>query len=225
MRHLVVVLVVAALAGGCASGGAIRELGSKEKEVIDAVRQRISENEPKVEAASKTLGELGASYVDKEFGLELALAKAKRLDSMRAPWAAPPDEFRETQRAVVLYHLYDVEMAEQRVLDARMAERRAAVQEINRAYGDLEKLLVEASKSLELVLGYLNQPKSARILAFTESFLGEVTAFRERLAESDSPRLQKLAADVARYEMMVGQAKQRADSALQALMRLGGEQQ
>ncbi len=223
MKRALLVVAVAVLATGCVSGGSVRDLGAKEKEVIQAVHERIRQNKPHVQNAAKQLGELGGDFAEKEFELELALAKAKRLDSMNSFLASPPDEFRETQRAVVLYHLYEVEQAEQKVLQARLKERRASAQEISAAYGQLESLLVSAAKNLEIVLKYLNQPKSAQILAFTETFLGEVKAFHQKLAQSDSPRLKKLAAEVAQFEAQATQAKQGASEALQAFSALKGE--
>ena len=219
---LIVFAVFAVFSASCASSGSVRDLGVKEKEVIQGVQKRISANKPMVDSASKSLGELGAAYAEKEFELELALAKAKRLESMQSFLASPPEEFRETQRAVVLYHLYEVEQTEQKVLEARMAERRASVEEIGAAYRQLEVLLKDAAKNLEIVLEYLNQPKSARILAFTENFLSEVTAFRETLEKSDNPRLQRLAADVAQFEILAFKAKEDATKALQAYTTVTG---
>ncbi len=223
MKARVLLIVFAVFATGCVSSGSVRELGQKEKDLIQAVQKRISDNKPKIDGAAKTLGELGATYAEMEFGLELALAKAKRLESMQSFLASPPAEFRETQRAVVLYHLYEVEQAEQKVLEARIAERRASVQEIGAAYQQLGTLLNDAAKNLEIVLKHLNQPRKARILAFTETFLGEVKAFRETIETSDNARLQKLAADVAHFETLAGKAKEDATKALQAFITLIGE--
>ena len=222
MKTSILLFVFAIFAAGCASSGSVRDLGAKEKEVIQGVQKRISANKPMVDSASRSLGELGAAYAEKEFELELALAKAKRLESMQSFLASPPEEFRETQRAVVLYHLYEVEQTEQKVLEARMAERRASVQEIGAAYRQLEVLLKDAAKNLEVVLENLNQPKSARILAFTENFLSEVTAFRETLEKSDNPRLQRLAADVVQFEILAGKAKEDATRAIQAYTTVTG---
>ncbi len=218
MKQAVILLCLALITISCATGGAVRELGIAELEVIQAVDERLKRNEEAMRGAARNLGELGAEYAEKEFVLALALAKAKRLESMRAPWTSPSEEFAETERAVVLYHLYQVEMAEQNVLEARMQERRAAAQELLTAYQRMRPLLKGAAQNMEVVLKYLNQPNSARILAFTENFLGEVTAFREAL-QADSPRLRKFAEDVARYEEVASRAKQQADMALNAILR------
>ena len=210
------------LMSGCATGGSVRQLGPLEMEVIHAVDKAVTDHGPMLEAAARSLGELGAEYAKKEFELELSVAKAKRLESMQAPWASPTSDLASTQRAVVLYHLYEVEMAEQRVLDARMAERRAAAQQIIAHYGRLSPLLRESAQNMETLLQYLNQPKGAHIAAFAQAFLGEVTAFRSTLQASDNLELQRLAADVARYEASAGRAKEQAASALDAILRLGG---
>lgn len=221
MRRLVIPLGVALLSA-CATGRSIRQLGPMEMQLIQAVDSAVAANEPMMRAAANNLGELGAEYTQKEFELELSLAKAKRLESMQAPWASPTPDLAATQRAVLLYHLYEVEMAEQRVLDARMAERRAAAREVLANYQRLGPLLTEAARNMEVLLQHLNQPKSAQIMAFADALLGEVTAFRERLRASETPELQALAADVARYEAFANRAKERASAAVDAVMRLGG---
>ena len=207
---------------GCAAldPAAVRDLTDSELAAFNALDQRLADNRPAMRSATKNLGELGAEWTEKAFELERNLAKAKRLESMQAPWAPVREEFAKTQRSVVLYHLYEVEMAEQKVLEARMAQRRAAAQELSKAYDRNAKLLDDASTNLEIVLQYLNQPKSASIRAFTANFLSEVTAFREQLQKSENPRLVALAEDVARHETAVVVYKQQADEALQALLRL-----
>lgn len=222
MKTAVISLYILALTTGCAAldSGAVRELSQHEKAAFNALDDRLQANRPLMEDATTTLGELGAEWTEKEFELERDLAKAKRLESMSAPWASPRDEFVETQRSVVLYHLYEVEMAEQEVLEARMAKRRAAAEELLIAYDRYAELLGEASNNLEMVLKYLDQPKSAQIISFTSTFLSEATAFREQLQKSENPRLQSLAEDVARNEATVLAFKQQADDALQAYLRL-----
>ena len=223
MRRACAVLGIAFLAAGCVSSGPVRELGGKEREAIDAARDRLRDNRPKIEDAAFTLAELGAEYAEKEFGLDLALAKAKQIDSMQSLLAVPSDELVETRRAVLLYHLYEVERTQQRVLDARIRERYATVREITSAYRRLETLLGTAAENLEIVLKYLNQPKSARILAATETFLSEVEEFREAMAKTESPQLRRLAADVERYEAAAAKAQEEAMTALRALGELKGD--
>ena len=209
---------------GCSAfrGESVRELGEREKQVFDALRTRLTQNAPMMRNAATTMGNLGADYAEKEFELELALAKAKRLESMTAPWNAPRDDMAATQRAVVLYHLYELELAEQKVLQSRMEKRRADAAEVLAAYNQFSVLLSHAQDNMKIVLQYLNQPKSARIRAFTATFLDEVTAFREGLQASENPRLKELAEDVARYEEMAQKAKEQADEALTSIFSTRG---
>ena len=222
MKNTVASILFLMLLGGCVSNGPIRDLGKKEKDVIQKLNKRLADNKPIIESATKVMGDLGAQYEEYNFALELSLAKSKRLDSMQSFLSSPPDEFRETQRAVILYHLYEVELAEQKVLQARMAERRASVQEIATAYAQLGKILSDATKNLEVLLKHVNRPKNARIVAFTDTFLGEVKTFRTTLAESDNPRLKELASEVEAFEIRAEKAKQDATSALQLFTSSNG---
>ena len=139
---------------------------------------------------------------------------------MQAPWVTPVDELSVTRRAVVLYHFYGLELAEEKVLEARILERQARAREILTGYRRLNALLADAARNLEIVLEHLNQPADARIRAFTATFLVEVTAFQEQLRESDNPRLRELADDVRRYEEAARQSAEEAESALQAILKL-----
>lgn len=210
------------LLGACASGGSIRQLGELELQTLNKVDSALAANEAMMSAAAASLGELGAAYAALEFDLELKMVQAQRLEAMRAPWAAPPDDLVATQRAVVLYHLYEVELAQQKVLDARMAERRAAGRNVLEAYQRLAPLLRDASQNMEVLLEHLNQPKDARIRMIANAFLGEVASFRTTLQSSANPELQGLAADVARYEDFANRAKEQAAAALNGILKPGG---
>jgi hypothetical protein len=140
---------------------------------------------------------------------------------MRAPWAAPRSEFATTQRAVVLYHLYQMELAEREELEARIRERRARAREVLVTYRRLHALLVEASENLELVLEYLNQPASTRISEYTENLLAEIGAFRAELQQSENPQLRGLAEDVARYQEAARRSREDAEKAVDAILRAG----
>ena len=224
MKRILLVLCIVILSTGCTTmGGSVRDLGEKEKEAFQALDSRLAENEKPLNAAAENLGNLGAEYAEKEFELELSLAKAKLLEAMKAPWAPVRDEFAATQRAVVLYHLYQIEIAEQKMLEARMNERRVAAQEIMAAQKKLRTLLKEASENLEILLKYLNQPTSAKILAFSENFLNEVTAFRKKLQASENPRLRQLAQDTARYEALANKTKEQAVKAVEVIIKAKGE--
>ena len=169
------------------------------------------------------LGELGAEYERMAFSEELAMSQTKRLESMQAPWAAPPDSLVATQRAVVLYHLYEVERAEHKVLMSRIAARRESATQVLAAYRKLRTLLEDAGKNLEIVLGHLNQPESARIRALTTTFLNEVTAFRNQLQASENPRLREMAEDAARFEEAARKAREQADKALETILQPRGQ--
>ena len=215
-----VLALLALSAGGCASGGSIRELGESEEQMFTALADTLKSNERDVRDVTARLGELGADYTRLEFDLERTVATARLLDAMQAPWTVPSDGFAVTQRAVVLYHFYALERAGERVLEARIRERQARAREMLTAYRRLNGLVSEAAQSLEIVLKHLNQPTDARIRAFTAAFLAEVTAFREELHESDNPRLRELAEEVERYEEAARQATDDAETALQAILRL-----
>ena len=223
MRSMLLVSVFSMIFYGCASNKEILNLAENEKNVIINLRLKIDENKGKVEKAEKNIGELGASYEELNFLLEDSLSKAKRLESMQSFLSSVPDEFRQTQRSVVLYHLYEVEQAEQKVLRARMAERQASVKEITKAYSRLSALLGDALENLELLIRNVNQPKSARILAITDTFLDEVKSFRTSLVESENPRLNNLANRVLAFEERAIQARQDSAETLQTLLSIKGE--
>jgi len=219
IRHGALALL-ALVAAGCASGGSVRELGQTEQAMFAALADTLQSNERDVRAVAEQLGELGADYARLEFELELAVTRAKLLEAMRAPWATPRDEFAITQRAVVLYHFYELELAEEKVLDARVRERQARAREILVAYRRLNALVREAARNLEIVLEHLNQPTDAQIRAFTATFLAEVSAFRAELRESDNPRLRELADEVERYEEAARKTTENAEKALEAILKL-----
>jgi hypothetical protein len=212
------------LGTGCAAldPAAVRDLSRQEQRALAALEQRLDDNRPALTAAVVTLGKLGAEWEERAFGLERELARAKRLESMQAPWTRPADEFTETQRSVVLYHLYELDMAEQRLLDARVAERHAAARSLAEAYDRHAELLGEAAGNLEIVLEYLDRPGSARIGEFAATFLAEVHAFRAQLQRSDNPRLRSRAEAVARQEQALLSLERQAQEALQVYLRLRG---
>lgn len=216
----VALLLISVMAAGCASGGSVRELGQTEQEMFQTLSDTLKSNEKMVRKVSEQLGELGVDYTRMEFELEQSVSKAKLLEAMQAPWATPRGEFAETQRAIVLYHFYELELAEDKVLEARIREQRESAREILTAYRKLNKLLEDAAKNLEIILEYMNQPTEAQIRAFTANFLAEVTAFREELQQSENPRLQRLAKDVARYEETARNSTEKAERALEALLKL-----
>ncbi len=223
MKNLILFTVIALSSVGCGTTKPLLELGEKERSVIAKLQARVADNGPKLQKAARNLGELGAEYEALNFELEDQLAKARQLESMQSFLTTVPEEFRQTQRAVVLYHLYETEQAEQSVLQSRMNQRRQSTVDINRAYTQFATLLNDALKNMEVILRYANQPKSARIQSSTDNFLTEVRSFRTTLEATESTRLKSLAADVQKIEERALKARQKSADAIQKLISLKGE--
>lgn len=220
MRSSGMLLSLLLLTGcGVFEGAAVRALGNREKEALDKLSQRLAENQKPLRAAASQLDALTAEYARIEFQEELALSKAKLLESMRSPWADPSPGIAETQRAVVLYHLYELELSQLKALDARIEARISAEKELTKAGRELQRLVEKAADNLALVLRHLNQPRSARIRAFTETFLAEVSAFRGQLSQSDNPHLRAIAERVQHYEQRAQEAKTRIDRLLDVFLK------
>lgn len=215
-RLLIMFLVMFPL-GGCAglAGKNTRSLTEKEVRYLQSLRDRIKENGEKLQESLATLTSLSSRYAVRERSLALSISKAKLLESMKAPWAGGtnPEQFK-TQRAVALYHLYDLAEAERDVINAKIVERRAAMRAVADSYGRFVVLLDEAIQNEMIVLSYLNQPTSTRIAGVINSFLEEVQAFHRQLALSDFPELRALAANVAQAEERVSKAKDRIEASL-----------
>ena len=207
MKRILIIICLILITSGCAT---IRELGEAERGMLQDLNSRLTANEKLIQTASTTLGEIGGDYAEWEYDLDIRLAKAKRLEAMTSLWVKTDDELKETRRAVLFYHLYEVELAEQKVIEARVKERQEAAKEIITAYRRLNALTKDAQKNLEIVLKYVNQPRSAQILEVTTNFLNEVKAFREELQSSDNPRLRKLAENVQKFEDKSFKAKEQA---------------
>lgn len=222
MKTIAGVMLIAFLLVGCSSSQAVRQLSVAEKQAFDSLSVRLDNNRQFMEKALGALSELGAAYTESASELEQALSKAKLLESMQSTLANTSDEFVETQRAVILYHLYEMDLAEQKMLESRVAEREAACAEVQDAYDQLNDLLAGATDNLEVIIRYMNQPKKARIKELTANFLGEVNAFRMQLAGEENPLLNKLANDVARYEARVNVSRARAEAALNLINAVKG---
>jgi hypothetical protein len=162
-----------------------------------------------------TLESLSSRHAVKEHSLEVSISKAKLLESMKSPWVVGtnPEQLR-TQRAVALYHLYDLAEVERQVINTKIEERRTAMRVVADSYGRLVALLDEAIENEKIVLAHLNQPSSARIAGVINSFLAEVQAFHRQMAQSDLPELRALATDVAKAEERVSKAKERIEASL-----------
>ncbi len=216
---LVVALAAWVTVTGCGSSNAVRSLGDAELTAMNTVDERLAANQSAMEDAITTLGEMGADYAERAHVLERTLAQAKQLDALQSAWSTPPSDVAQARRAVILYHLYEVETAQAAALASHVAERREATNELNDQYGQLAAILGDATMNMELLLEYLNQPAQARIRGYASTFLQEAVAFREELETSDSPRLQGLAEQIARQEDAVLDAKDRLNAALDALLR------
>ncbi len=222
MRVLTFTLLLCSLLlNGCASlsGNATRSLTAEELDFLSKLQAQVKKNNDAINQSLTALGSLYASKVEDEHSLKLSVSKAKLLESMRAPWTTPPQSFAATQRAVVLYHLYDLAEGQQALIDARIAERRAALRAVSDAYGKLDTLLGQAIENEKLILAYLNQPATARISAATGQLLAEINAFRDELAQSNNTELQALAQKAGRASERVDKAKDRIDQLLEALTR------
>lgn len=224
MTRLALPVVSCLLVAGCASSDqAVRALGEREAQMFTGLRERLSRNEALVAGATASLGEHGADYAARAYRLDLAVARAKRLDAMRVPWTIPWGELATTRRAVMLLRLYEIEMAEQRVLDARIRERRAAAAEILASYRRLRQLTGRAAEDLTLVLAHLSPPSGEPTHVFSRALLDEITGFRARLEQSEHPRLRAFAEEVAGFEQRAREARERADATRAAMLKAKGE--
>ncbi len=218
----VLIICLALLTTGCVRG--VRELGHKERQAFDALSQRLKDNAQPMEAAANTLSRLAAEYAELQFELETAVAHAKRLESMRAPWVLPPADMAETQRAVILYHLYEVEMAQQKLLDALIQERREATDHIVERYEKLCQLLEQSQGNLETTLGYITQSKWEHLKDFAKSLRQDVQAYRKKTGPQRSAELVQMNDNVTRLQLLNDTTIQRADDAVSnILLNAGGE--
>jgi hypothetical protein len=211
-----VLLSLFALAG-CSglSGKATRALTASELDYLNRLRSRVAENGPKLDETLATMTSLTARHVAREHTLALSISKAKLLESMKSPWAPAAQQGQlETQRSVALYHLYDLAEAERAVIDARVAERRAATKAVADSYGQLRILIDRAIENEKVLLAYLDRPQSTRIAGVATTFLAEVQAFNRQLALSEHPELRKLATSLVAAEERVSKARERIDAAL-----------
>jgi len=216
---LLLILVLTLPSGGCALFmNDTRALTQAETDLLGDLHHRVRGNRGNIEAAVGDLVAISASALEDEDSLSRNVAKAKLLESMQSPWTRPSDSMVETQRAVALYHLYDLADAERVASTARLAERREAAQSVLEAFDQLSALTNKAIESQKLVLAHLNRDKGALLAAFVSTVAGEVQDFHEALAKSDDPKLRKLAADVARAEERVEKSKAGIEQALGFLL-------
>ena len=216
-RVILVASLGISLISGCGwmTGKATRSLTEAEQRYLQHVLDRVKQNEEALTETLDTLANLATRNVAREHSSALSISKAKLLESMQSPWVkgANAEQFK-TQRAVALYHLFDLAESEREAVNARIKERRAAMRAVADSYGRLVSLLYEAVENEQLILAHLDQPSSARISGVLSAFAEEVRAFHRQLAQSDNPEWRALADQVAKAEEQVSKAKARIESSL-----------
>jgi hypothetical protein len=202
------------LALGCGAGSA-RDLSHGETEYLKAVKQRVADNRAAVEGLLADLGSMDRYYarIEREKTVT-AFAQAKLLESMKAPWTTPPEHLQATQRAVVLYHLYELLDQERQRFEAQQAARDAERNLPLATYAQLGILLNEAIENEKVILEYLDSGDVGQIAATFDETLRQAHAFSLELAKSDDQRLQQIAADA---EQAAARAQQ-ARNAIQAVL-------
>jgi hypothetical protein len=216
------VAFVAVAATACAST-ATRELTVMELQLLDTLQARIDTNGDALDGVLSDLLEISREALADQHALTASIARAQLLESMRSPWLVQREEgtLAITQREVALYHLYSLHEAQRELLSAKVEERRAALDEVEAAHARLRSLVRELIKAEKVILAHLEQPRGAQIRSLLTGLLGEATAFREALAESDDPRLQELSERVKSAQERVERVQTLVERALEAA-RSGG---
>lgn len=216
MSRLFLLGSLAVLSVGCGTG-AVRELTKAEQEYLVAVEKRADSHRATVEALLADLRALERQFAFAERqNTTTAVAQAKLLESMQAPWAAPSASLETTQRAVILFHLYELLGQEKALFEAEQEERDAERQKVMDEYDTLANLLKDALEDEKIVLAYANQPTGSHIAAILEQTLTEAHAASGSLAKSSDPRLQKLAGETDRIADRVAKAKEAIQDAINA---------
>lgn len=209
-------ICAALLACGCSSAS-VRELTKAETEYTAAVATRVDDHRAAVQQLVADLRAIDRQYAREEREKTLtAIAGAKLLESMKAPWAAPSPSLQTTQRAVVLFHLYELLGQQRALFEAEQTERDARRRKIIDSYQSLGTLLSRVLNDEKLVLEYVNQPKGSQIAAIIDETLKESSALSAELAKSSDPRLQALAAQTEKATDRVDKTKNAIQAALQA---------
>ena len=208
---------------GCVTGGNVRKLSDKEKEIMDKTHSKLQENKQLVFGSLDDMRNSAAIALSDQYSLRLSLSKAQLLESMKSPWAQPLGDMVTTQREVILYNLYALAEAEQSALDAQLLSRDGSIQEIKKAYTQLVTSMGALIESQKLLLTHLNQPANARLTAFFGTVLTEAKAFRETIDASDNPRLKDLAADVKASEEKVQTALEQINKTLEFMLSKKGK--
>ena len=217
MKSMLLLMSVVTLTA-CATGGAVRNLSNEEMNILAETHDRLKTNRDDVHGAIDDLSDNLSGALGDQHSLQLSIAKAQLLESMKAPWVQTKNSNTATQREVVLYHLFALAEAEQAALDARLRERQLAFVELKKAYDLLVSDMGALVESQKILLAHLNQPTNARISAIIGTTLDEVKAFSETLGASDNPRLRALAANVEKYEVKVEREKDKVDEILEKIV-------
>jgi hypothetical protein len=181
-----------------------------ERQTIDTfhkVEQRLKDNQPAIDKTLSDLAELQKEAIVDQHALSHSLAKAKLLESLKSPWFQPQSDLLATQKEVAFYYLYELSENQRDLLNAKLSERQAGIEEVKKAYARLTSLAHEILGLEQTMLASLDQSTSTQLIGITQTVLGETKAFREQLAASDNPRLKALAHDVQKAEDKIAQAK------------------
>jgi hypothetical protein len=222
MERALLGAVILCLTGGCASGG-IRELTRIELDITDRMLARLEENGQALEGALDGLGDLSGEAIADQHSLSASVAKAGLLESMRSPWLPRDSTVNSARGEVVLYRLYGLAEAEEGLLEARLAERRATLQEVRDAYKALTILMAKVIEGERMLLAHMNAKTSARLNLMLDALLEETEALRGTLAQSDNPRLRLLAEEVRAAEERVEEARELLKASLEILHAGQGE--
>jgi hypothetical protein len=209
-------LWLGALALGC-STASVRQLSKGETEYLDAVTTRVDANRASSEQFLDALAVVDRQYaaIEREKGMN-AIAEAKLLESMKAPWESPPAHLQATQRAVILFHLYELLSKDRALFEAEQTERAESRTATLATYDQLATLLHAILTDEKIILQYLEQPKGSQIAGVVNETLVQATAFQAELAKSNDARLQKFAAETATAIERAEAAKAAAVSVLKA---------
>lgn len=199
---------------GCGTAS-VRDLSQAERVYLDAVSKRVDAHAVAVEELVNKLRDIDRKYAQEERKqTHTAVAEAKLLESMRAPWTTPSPSLQTTQRAVILFHLYELLAQERAAFEAEQAERDARRQKVVDDYERIGNLLHHVIENQKVVLEYANRPAGSQIAAIADETLKQADAFNGALAKSTDPRLQALAEETTKASERVEKTKSAIQAAL-----------
>jgi hypothetical protein len=222
MRCWASLVVLAVAASGC--GHNIRALATEESTYYTKLHKAVAENGEKIKLAVDDLAIIEEHAVRQERANGLTrIARAKLLDQMPSLWRTVPPNLVETQKAVALERLYDLEAAEEAAVSAALAEREAARAEVVAAWQKMLSVLDDAIDKQKVLLQYLNQPPNAQVSGFLTEFSTQAAAFKTELDVANDPRLQSVAAAAGQASDRGNQARFRLDELITKLTELKGK--